>query len=87
MLSEDEAQDRARLVQLGAEIQELMDLETPIWDAIDRVSDPGGDPRDWKRLQSLHDELELIGRQIRLKVAQRDALSDKLGIYRRRVAR
>jgi hypothetical protein len=84
MLKESDAETRQRIFQLQAEIGELIRLETPIWDAIDSVDHPGTNNDDYRRLGQLHDELELLARQIREKVAERDALSDSLGYYRRR---
>jgi hypothetical protein len=86
MLRENDER-RARLFQLQDEINELIRLETPIWDRIDAVENPGTDRDDYALLGRLHGELELIAKEIRMKVAERDALSDELGFRRPRVAR
>jgi hypothetical protein len=77
-----EADERhERILALNDEINELIRLETPIWDAIDAVDNPGTNRDDWDRLGQLHGELEQIARQIRIRVQQRDALNQELTGY------
>ena len=74
----------ARIYALDAEINELIRLETPIWDAIDAVENPGTNRDDYDRLGELHDELEQIAAQIRQRVAEREEIRRSMTYYRRR---
>jgi len=78
---------RARIFELQDEINDLIRLESPIWDRIDAVENPGTNPDDYALLGRLHGELELIAKEIRKRVAESDRLSDELGYRRPRAAR